>query len=96
MNRELLVRSVECELCAAIGKDLKSIIPTSQIKQNEECKVPNQEIQIDIASPIIFEIYIFCIDRFSNCASAVFYNGNASNALKILDIYINSWYFNIC
>ena len=47
MNRDLLVKAIECKSCTAIGKNLKSVIPAKQFKAHTPCIVPNQEIQID-------------------------------------------------
>ena len=52
MNRDLLVKAIECKSCTAIGKNLKSVIPAKQFKAHTPCIVPNQEIQIDFAGPI--------------------------------------------
>ena len=54
-NRDLLVKAIECKSCNAIGKNLKSVIPAKQFKTHTPCIVPNQEIQIDFAGPIINE-----------------------------------------
>ena len=94
MNRDLLVKAIECKSCTAIGKNLKSVIPAKQFKAHTPCIVPNQEIQIDFAGPITnekeHEIYILtCIDRFSKYPSAELVdNANASNVIKFLDNYI--------
>ena len=94
MNRELLVRAIECKSCTAIGKNLKSIIPVKQFQAHKPCIVPNQEILIDFACPIDnekgHEIYILtCIGRSSKNPSAeVFDKTNAYNVIKILDNYI--------
>ena len=94
MNRDLLVKAIECKSCTAIGKNLKSVIPAKQFKAHTPCIVPNQEIQIDFAGPINnekeHEIYILtCIDRFSKYPSAELVdNANASNVIKFLDNYI--------
>ena len=95
MNRDLLVRAIECKSCTAIGKNLKSIIPAKQFQAHKPCIVPNQEIQIDFAGPINnekeHEIYFLtCIDRFSKHSSAeIFGNANASNVIKFLENYIH-------
>ena len=95
MNRDLLVRAIECKSCNAIGKNLKSIIPAEQFQAHKPCIVPNQEIQIDFAGPINnekdHEIYILtCIDRFSKYPSAeIIDNANASNVINFLDNYIH-------
>ena len=94
MNRDLLVKAIECKSCTAIGKNLKSVIPAKQFKAHTLCIVPNQEIQIDFAGPINneneHEIYILtCIDRFSKYPSAELVDiANSSNVIRILDNYI--------
>ena len=94
MNRDLLVKAIECKSCTAIGKNLKSVNPAKQFKAHTPCIVPNQEIQIDFAGPINnkkeHEIYILtCIDRFSKYPSAELVdNANTSNVIKFLDNYI--------
>ena len=94
MNRDLLVKAIECKSCTAIGKNLKSVIPAKQFKAHTPCINPNQEIQIDFAGPINnekeHEIYILtCIDRFSKYPSAELVdNANASNVIKFLDKFI--------
>ena len=52
INRDLLVKTIECKSCTAIGKNLKPVIPAKQFKAHTQCIVPNQEIQIDFAGPI--------------------------------------------
>ena len=94
INRDWLVKAIECKSCTAIGKNLKSVIPAKQFKAHTPCIVPNQEIQIDFAGPINnekeHEIYILtCIDRFSKYPSAELVdNANASNVIKFFDNYI--------
>ena len=95
MNRNLLVRSIECKPCTAIGKILKPNIHTKQFQAHKPCIVANQEIQLGFAGPIInekeHEIYILiCIDRFSKYPSAeIFENANASNLKNFSDKYIH-------
>ena len=96
INRDLLLKAIECNSCTAISENLKSVIPAKQFQAHTPCIVPNQEIQIDFAGPIInekeHEIYILtCIDRFSKYPSAeIFENANASNVIKFLDNYIHA------
>ena len=52
MNSDLLVRSVECKPCTAIGKILKAIVPAKQFQPLEPCIIPNQGIQLDFPGPI--------------------------------------------
>ena len=97
MNRDLLVRAIECKSCSAIGKNLKSSIPAKQFQAHKPCIVPNQEIRIDFAGTINnekdHEIYILtCIDRFSKYPSAeIFDNVNASNVRKFLYNFIHTY-----
>ena len=87
MNRDLLVKAIECKSCTAIGKNLKSVIPAKQFKAPTPCKVPNQEIQIDFAGPINnekeHEIYIL-----TSPSAELVDNANALNVIKFLDNYI--------
>ena len=94
MNRDLLVRAIECKSCTAIGKNLKSIIPAKQFQAHKACIVPNYEIQIDFAGPINNEkdqekYILTCIDRFSKYPAEIFDNANASNVIKFLNNYIH-------
>ena len=88
INRDLLVKAIDCKSCSAIGKNLKPVIPAKQFKAHTPCIFPNQEIQISFAGPINnekgHEIYILtCVDRFSKYPSAeIFENANASNAIN--------------
>ena len=52
MNRDLLVRAIECKPCTAVGKNLKSMITAKQFQAHKPCIVTNQVIQIDFAGPI--------------------------------------------
>ena len=95
MNRDLLVRAIECKSCTDIGKNLKSIFPAKESQAHKPCIVSNQEIQKDYAGPINNErdretYTLTCIDRFSKYPSAeISDNANASNVIKFLDNYIN-------
>ena len=51
MNRDLIFRAIECEPCAEIDKNLRSVISAIQFQPHKPCIVPNQEIQIDFAGP---------------------------------------------
>ena len=96
INRDLLVKALECKSCTAIGKNLKPVFPSKQFKAHTPCIVPNQEIQINFATPINnekeHEIYILTrIDIFSKYPSAeIFENANESKVIKFLDNYIHT------
>ena len=96
INRDLLVKVIECKSCTKIGKNLKPVIPARQFKAHTPCIVQNQEIQLDFAGSINnekeHEIYsLTCFDRFSKYPSAeIFENAKASNVIKFLDNYVNT------
>ena len=94
MNRDHLVRALQCKSCTAIGKKLKWTIPAKQYQAHKPRIIPNQEIQIDFAGLIYNEKgHENCIltrsDRFSKYPSAeMFDNANTSNVVKFLGNYI--------
>ena len=82
-------KDVICNPCVKIGKNLKSIIPANKWAPLKLCKVPNEDIQIDIGGPIYNEknqeiYFLACIDRFSKFPTAeVFARANADNNNEI-------------
>ena len=52
MQRDLLSKTTKCNPCVKIGKNLKSIIPSSRKEALKLCKILNEEIQIDFGRPI--------------------------------------------
>ena len=52
MHRDLLSKTARCDPCVKIGKNLKSIIPSSKWAPLKLCKVPNDENKIEFGGPI--------------------------------------------
>ena len=94
MHRDIITRTAKCNPCVKIGKNLKSIIPSSKWAPLKLCKVPNEEIQIDFVGPIYNEknqevYFLACKDRFSKFPTAeVFDRANADNILKLPQGYV--------
>ena len=55
MHRDIITKTAKFNPCFKIGKNLKSIIPASKWAPLKLCKVPNEEIQIDIGGPVYNE-----------------------------------------
>ena len=93
MNRELIVKSTECKLCTAIGKNIESAIPAKQFHSHIPCAKPNQEKQMDVGGPIFdeigHEIYLLAaLDCFSNFLIAcILEKVIGPNVLKFLNMY---------
>ena len=101
MHRDIVTKTAKCNPCVKIGKNLKSLIPSSKWAPLKlpwyQCKVPNEvpnEIQIDVGGPIDNEknqevYFLACIDRFSKFPTAeVFDRANADNILNFLQKYV--------
>ena len=91
MNSELIVRSTECKLCTAIGKNLISIIPAMLFHTHIPCTESNQEIRIDFEGPIYdkkwHEIYFLAgINAFLVFLLHVY----LIKQIKCLNMYIES------
>ena len=93
IHRTIKLRAENCKLCTDQGKNLKPIIPKTDLGKLPKLLEPNQEIQLDFAGPLPNEsnneIYILvAIDRFSRYPSAVVHpNCDASTAIDFLKIY---------
>ena len=66
---EIQEKSENCPSCRAAGKNLRTLLPTTEINRLETLTEPNQEIQLDFAGPIKSEtrgdVYILvAVDRF--------------------------------
>ena len=55
MHRDIITKTAKCNPCVKIGKNLKSIIPSSKGAPLKLCKVSNKEIQIDFGGPLFNE-----------------------------------------
>ena len=87
-------KTAKCNPCVKIGKNLKSIMPSSKWAPLKMCRVPYEEIQIDFGGPIYNETnqefyFLACIDRFSKIPKAeVFDRANAENIMKFIQEYV--------
>ena len=94
MHRDIITKPAKCNPCVKIGKNLKSIIPSSKWAPLKLCKVPIKENQIDFGGQLFIEknqevYFLACIDRFSKFPTAeVFDRANADNILKFLQGYV--------
>ena len=52
MHGDIETKTAKCNPCVKIGKNLKSIIPSSKWASLKLCKVPNEEIPTDFGGPI--------------------------------------------
>ena len=93
IHRTIKLRAENCKQCTDQGKNLKPIIPKTNLGKLPKLLEPNQEIQLDFARPLPNEsnneIYILvAIDRFSRYPSAVVHpNCDASTAIDFLQKY---------
>ena len=53
--REIQEKSESCPSCRAVGKNLETQIPRTEVNRLELLTEPNQEIQLDFAGPIKFK-----------------------------------------
>ena len=73
--REIQVHGENCVECVKAGKNLKSLSNHNTLEKLPTVKVPNQEMELDVAGPLPLvwgtKIYILvCVDRFSKFPSA--------------------------
>ena len=93
IHREIVTLTQNCQPCIKIGKNLKPIIPKSQLANLPPLYEPNEEIQMDFAGPILDEqnndSYILAsVDRFSRYPHAkVYHNCDTDTAIKYLEKY---------
>ena len=71
INRQIYFHGINCTQCIQIGKNIKSIIPTTQISELPALFEPNEELNLDFAGPLDNtwgnnRYILLCIDRFSN------------------------------
>ena len=94
MYKEILNKAAQCKSCTQIGKNLKPVIPASQMQPLLNCFEPNKEIQLDFGGPITSEkdqdkYVLACIDRFSKYPIVEFFDkAYGPNVIKCLDEYI--------
>ena len=90
IHRTIKLRAENCKQCTDQGKNLKPIIPKTDLGKLPKLLEPNQEIQLDFSGPLPNEsnneIYILvAIDCFSRYPSAVVHpNCDTSTAIDFL------------
>ena len=72
--------------CTQTGKNIKSIIPTTQISELPTLFEPNEELNLDFAGPLDNnwgnnKYILLCIDRFSKFPSAKITSSTSSNTV---------------
>ena len=93
IHRTVKLRTENCKQCTDQGKNLKPLIPKSDLGKLPKLDEPNQEVQLDFAGPIPNEsnkdTYILvAVDRFSRFPSAVVHpNCDATTAINFLQQY---------
>ena len=75
INRQIYFHGINCSDCTSAGKNLKTVIPNSQISELPPLLEPNEELNLDFAGPLDSywgsnKYILFYIDRFSKFPSA--------------------------
>ena len=94
-HRTIALRAENCRQCLDKGKNLKHIIPKSNLWQLPKQRDRNEEIQIDFAGPIVDtknsnnEHYILAaVDLFSQYPSAIVHTScDTQTAMAFLNQY---------
>ena len=93
---EIVEKAQACKSCTDKGKNLKPLIPKSQLGSLPPLTELNQEIQMDFAGPIPFKEYtqnnyiLVTVDRLSRYPHAeTFHNCDTETALDYLERYFN-------
>ena len=86
INRQIYFHGINCTQCTQTGKNIKSIIPTTQISELPALFEPNEELNLDFAGPLDNnwgnnKYILLCIDRFSKFPSAKITSSTSSNTV---------------
>ena len=70
VNRQIYFHGNNCTQCNQTGKNIKSIIPTTQTSELPALSEPNEELILNFAGPLDNtwgknKYILLCIDRFS-------------------------------
>ena len=94
ISRDMIIKAKTCRTCTEFGKNLKIIIPETNLSPFIPCVEPNEEIQVDFGGPLFDgqgrEVnFLACIDQFSKYPSPKLYNNaNAINIEHFLNKYM--------
>ena len=96
--RQIYFHGINCTKCTQTGKNIKSIIPTTQISELPPLFEPNEEINLDFAGPPDNnwgnnKYILLCIDRFSKFPSAKITSSTSSNTVIefLQDYFLSPW-----
>ena len=86
INRQIYFHWINCTQCTQTGKNIKSIIPTTEISKLPALFEPNEELNLDFAGPLDNtwgnnKYILLCIDRFSKFPSAKITSSTSSNTV---------------
>ena len=94
IQSEIVAKAQSCRSCTDKGRNLKPLIPKSQLGSLPPLTEPNQEIQMDFAGPIPFKnntqnnYILVTVDRLSRYPHAeTFQNCDTETALDYLERY---------
>ena len=94
INRQIYFHGINCSECTSAGKNIKSVIPNSQISELPPLSEPNEELDLDFAGPLDSywgsnKYILLCIDRFSKFPSAKITSSTSSKTvIEFLQDYI--------
>ena len=86
INRQIYFHGKNCSECTSAGKNLKTVIPKSQISELPPLSQPNEELNLDFAGPLDSywgskKYILLCIDRFSKFPSAKITSSTSSKTV---------------
>ena len=86
INRQIYFHGINCTQCTQTGKNIKSIIPTTQVSELPALSEPNEEPNFDFYGPLDNnwgknKYILLCIDRFSKFPSAKITSSTSSNTV---------------
>ena len=94
VHSDIVAQAQACRHCTEKGKNLKPLIPKSQLGQLPVLSEPNEEVQMDLAGPIPFKDIVqsnyisVTVDRLSRYPHAETYNNcDTKTAIDYLDSY---------
>ena len=94
IHSEIVAQAQSCKHCIEKGKNLKPLIPRTNLGSLPTLVEPNEEIQMDFAGPILFKnntqnnYILVTVDRLSRYPHAeIFNNCDTNTAIEYLESY---------
>ena len=86
INRQIYFNVIICTQCTQTGRNIKSIIPTTQTSELPALSEPNEELNLNFAGPLVNtwgknKYILLCIERFSKFPSAKITSSTSSNTV---------------